>query len=50
VRIFLTGVGCVGKTTVGRELSELLDVPFFDLDEEIEDFFGTSTNNLKYVR
>ena len=47
MRIFLTGVGCVGKTTVGRELSELLDVPFFDLDEEIEDFFGTSVEQLQ---
>jgi shikimate kinase len=47
VRILLTGVGCVGKTTVGRMLSELLDVPFFDLDEELEDFFGTSVEQLQ---
>ncbi|MDO9238491.1 MAG: shikimate kinase [Methylicorpusculum sp.] len=39
--------GCVGKTTVGRVLSELLDVPFFDLDEEIEGFFGTSIEQLQ---
>lgn len=42
MRIFLTGVACVGKTTVGRILAELLDVPFFDMDEEVESFFGTS--------
>jgi len=47
VRILLTGVGCVGKTTVGRMLSKLLDVPFFDLDEELEDFFGTSVERLQ---
>lgn len=47
MRILLTGVGCVGKTTVGRMLSELLDVPFFDLDEELEDFFGTSVGQLQ---
>ncbi|MDO8845482.1 shikimate kinase [Methylicorpusculum sp.] len=47
MRVFLTGVGCVGKTTVGRMLSELLDVPFFDLDEEIEGFFGTSIEQLQ---
>jgi shikimate kinase len=47
VRILLTGVGCVGKTTVGKILSELLDVPFFDLDEEIEDFFGISVEQLQ---
>ena len=47
MRILLTGVGCVGKTTVGKILSELLDVPFFDLNEEIEDFFGISVEQLQ---
>jgi shikimate kinase len=47
VRIFLTGVSCVGKTTIGRRLSELLDLNFFDLDEEIERFFGTSIERLQ---
>ena len=47
MRILLTGVGCVGKTTVGRMLSELMYVPFFDLDEEIEGFFGTSVEQLQ---
>jgi hypothetical protein len=42
MRIFLTGVGCVGKTTIGINLAELLDVNFFDLDDEIEMFFNTS--------
>jgi len=28
-------------------LSELLDVSFFDLDEEIEGFFGTSVEQLQ---
>jgi shikimate kinase len=46
-RIFLTGVGCVGKTTVGRELANLFDVAFFDLDYEIEKFFGTSIERLQ---
>ncbi len=47
MRVFLTGVGCVGKTTVGRELAELLGVNFFDLDDEIETFFGTSIERLQ---
>jgi len=47
MRVFLTGVGCVGKTTVGRELAELLGVKFFDLDHEIETFFGTSIERLQ---
>lgn len=47
MRIFLTGVGCVGKTTVGRKLAELRGVAFFDLDEEVEAFFGTSIERLQ---
>ncbi len=47
VRVFLTGVSCVGKTTIGRRLSELLGVGFFDLDEEVERFFGTSIERLQ---
>ncbi len=47
MRVFLTGVSCVGKTTIGRRLSELLGVDFFDLDKEIERFFGTSIERLQ---
>jgi len=47
MRIFLTGVGCVGKTTIGKKLAALLDYPFFDLDEEIETFFETSIERLQ---
>ncbi|MCF6149031.1 MAG: hypothetical protein E3K37_10255 [Candidatus Kuenenia sp.] len=46
MRIFLTGVSCVGKTTIGRALAELLCVQFFDLDHEIETFFGTSIERI----
>lgn len=47
MRIFLTGVSCVGKTTVGRQLAALLGVNFFDLDHEVETFFGTSIERLQ---
>ena len=47
MRVFLTGVSCVGKTTIGRTLAELLGVKFFDLDHEIETFFGTSIERLQ---
>lgn len=47
MRIFLVGVGCVGKTAVGAVLADLLDVRFFDLDHEIERFFGTSIERLQ---
>jgi shikimate kinase len=47
MRIFLTGVGCVGKTTIGEKLGELLGVRFFDLDYEVERFFKTSIERLQ---
>ena len=47
MRIFLTGVACVGKTTVGAKLGGLLGCQFFDLDREIERFFGTSVERLR---
>ena len=34
--IVLVGLMGAGKTSVGRRLSELLNVPFFDSDSEIE--------------
>lgn len=47
MRIFLTGPSCVGKTTVGKKIGELLGLRFFDLDYEIESFFGTSIERLQ---
>ena len=47
MRIFLAGVGCVGKTTVGAKLADLLGYPFFDLVVEIERFFGISIERLQ---
>ncbi|MBI4700959.1 MAG: hypothetical protein HY744_07330 [Deltaproteobacteria bacterium] len=47
MRVLLVGVGCVGKTTIGRLLAARLGVPFFDLDEEIEKHFGASVERLR---
>ena len=47
MRIFLTGVSCVGTTTIGKKMEELLGVMFFDLDNEIESFFETSIERLQ---
>jgi shikimate kinase len=47
MRIFLAGVGCVGKSTVGAKLADLLDYRFFDLDVEIERFFEISIERLR---
>jgi len=34
--IFLTGFMCSGKTTDGKAIAEALQIPFLDLDEELE--------------
>lgn len=47
MQIFLTGVGCVGKSTIGKIIAELLGVNFFDLDVEVEAFFKTSIERLQ---
>ena len=47
MRIFLTGVSCVGKTTVGKKLAALFCCPFFDFDDEIESFFSTPLERLQ---
>jgi shikimate kinase len=47
MQIFLTGVSCVGKTTIGKKIGELLGIKFFDLDQEIENLFETSIEGLQ---
>jgi shikimate kinase len=47
MRAFLTGVSCVGKTTIGAKLVALLGYSFFDLGDEIERFFGISFERLQ---
>ncbi len=47
MRVFLTGVACVGKTTVGAILAGILEYPFFDLDEEVEKFFKMPIERLQ---
>lgn len=47
MKVFLTGVSCVGKTTIGAELAAILGMPFSDLDQEIERFFKTSIAHLQ---
>ena len=47
MKVLLTGVSCVGKSTIGAELAALLGIPFFDLDTEVEAFFQTSIGLLQ---
>src|SRR2546425_908371 len=47
MKAFLTGVSCVGKTAIGAKLASLLGYRFFDLDHEIETFFGKPLERLQ---
>ena len=42
----LVGMMGVGKTTVGRRLAQRLDLPFFDVDEQIVEAAGMSVTEL----
>ena len=37
----------MGKTTIGTRLAALLGFQFFDLDDEIENFFSLSVERLQ---
>nr|NQU92657.1 hypothetical protein [Bacteroidota bacterium] len=37
--LYLVGISCVGKTTIGKMLAEEIGFSFFDLDEEIQSFY-----------
>ncbi|TGE36258.1 DUF3102 domain-containing protein [Desulfosporosinus fructosivorans] len=36
MRLFLSGVSCVGKTTIGKQLAQEIGFKFFDLDYDGE--------------
>ncbi len=46
MKLFLIGYMGVGKTSVGKEISELLKQPFIDLDHEIENLEGKSVKDI----
>jgi len=47
VKIFLVGVSCVGKTTIGKRLADRLGFQFFDFDDELEKYFGMSISRIR---
>jgi len=47
MRLFISGISCVGKTAIGQKLAELLGYYFFDLDDEIESFFSMPIEKLQ---
>ena len=46
MKIFLLGYMCSGKSTLGPRLSGCLDIPFLDLDTEIEKAEGNSISRI----
>ena len=44
--IVLVGMMGVGKTTIGKNLAEELDLPFYDSDNEIEKSVGKKINEI----
>ncbi len=38
--LYLVGISCVGKTTIGKMLSEKIGFSFFDLDIEIQKYYN----------
>ena len=45
--VLITGVSCVGKTTVGEALAKVLCVPFEDLDHAVERQLGAPISHLQ---
>lgn len=37
--IYLVGMTCVGKTTIGRMLAERIGFTFFDIDESVQEYY-----------
>lgn len=46
MKIFLIGYMCSGKTTLGKQIAEKLNIPFIDLDREIEGHSGKTITSI----
>jgi shikimate kinase len=47
MKMYLVGVSCIGKTTIGKRLAENLSCQFFDFDVEVEKYFAMPISKIK---
>jgi shikimate kinase len=45
--IYLVGISCVGKTTIGKILAERIGFSFYDLDQEVERYYQKPIEKLQ---
>ena len=45
--IYLVGISCVGKTTIGKMLAEEIGFSFFDMDEEIQKYYNNTIERIQ---
>ncbi len=45
--IYLVGVSCVGKTTIGKILAEQMEFKFYDIDREVEIYYQKTIERLQ---
>jgi shikimate kinase len=47
LHLFLCGVSCVGKSTIGRLIAQRIGIDFHSLDEHVERFYGKSIERIR---
>ena len=45
--LYIVGIGCVGKTTIGKMLADKIGFSFFDLDEEIQNYYNKTIERIQ---
>lgn len=45
--LYIVGISCVGKSTIGKKLSEILGLSFYDIELEIEKYYNKSIERIQ---